>query len=105
MAYTVRKKLQAKPAGKILRDDLILLKGAKSRGQYPEIFRRVEMLVEVDGKEVVMAFITNNTQWAVSSVGELYQESGLRERGGKRIYQSGDGRREKIVEKFRSRRR
>ena len=105
MAYTVRKKLQPKPAGKILRDDLILLKGAKSRGQYPETFRRVEMLVDVDGKEVVMAFITNNTQWAVSNVGELYQESGLRERGGKRIYQSGDGRREEVVEKFRSRRR
>ncbi len=31
------------------------------------------MLVEVDGKEVVMAFFTNNTQWAASSVGELYQ--------------------------------
>jgi Transposase DDE domain len=73
MAYTVRKKLLPKPAGKILRDDLILLKGAKSRSQYPETFRRVEMLVEMDGKEVVMAFITNNTQWAASSVGELYQ--------------------------------
>lgn len=73
MAYTVRKKLLPKPAGKILRDDLILLKGAKSRGQYPETFRRVEMLVEVDGKEVVMVFITNNTQWAASSVGALYQ--------------------------------
>ena len=73
MAYTVRKKLLKKPAGKILRDDLILLKGAKSRSQYPETFRRVEMLVEVDGKEVVMAFITNNTEWAASSVGELYQ--------------------------------
>ena len=31
------------------------------------------MLVEVDGKEVVMAFITKNTEWAASSVGELYQ--------------------------------
>ena len=31
------------------------------------------MLVEIDGKEVVMVFITNNTKWAASSVGELYQ--------------------------------
>jgi hypothetical protein len=31
MAYIVRKKLLAKPTGKILRDDLILLKGTKSR--------------------------------------------------------------------------
>ena len=73
MAYTVRKKLLKKPTSKILSNDLILLKTNKSHGQYPEPFRRLEMLVEVDGKEVVMAFITNNTQWAASSVGELYQ--------------------------------
>jgi hypothetical protein len=66
MAYTVRKKLLPKPAGKILRDDLILLKGAKSLSQYPETFRRMEMLVEVDGNEVVMVFFTHNTQSAAS---------------------------------------
>jgi hypothetical protein len=73
MSYSVRKKLQRKPKGRILRDDLITLKTAKSKKQYPEKLRRVEMLVEVDGKEVVMAFITNNLEWAASSVGELYQ--------------------------------
>lgn len=73
MAYIVRKKLLAKPSGKILRDDLVLLKGKTSRAQYPELIRRVEMLVEVDGKEIVMTFITNNGEWAASSVGELYQ--------------------------------
>lgn len=31
------------------------------------------MLVEINGKEVKMAFITNNAQWAASSVGALYQ--------------------------------
>jgi len=73
MAYVVRKKLLRKPEGKILRDDLILLKTAKSRSQYPELLRRVEMIVTIDGKEVVMVFITNNTEWAASSVGALYQ--------------------------------
>ena len=73
MAYVVRKKLLRKPSGKILRDDLILLKTAKSRSQYPELLRRVEMIVTVDGKEVVMVFITNNTEWAASTIGELYQ--------------------------------
>lgn len=73
MAYTVRKKLLRKPSGKILRDDLILLRTPKSRNQYPELLRRVEMLVEVDGKEIVMVFLTNNTEWAASSVGALYQ--------------------------------
>ena len=73
MAYIVRKKLLRKPQGKILRDDLILLKNATSRSQYPELLRRVEMIVTIDGKEVVMVFITNNTEWAASSVGALYQ--------------------------------
>jgi hypothetical protein len=73
MAYTVRKKLLPKPKGNILRDDLILLKHQKSKEQYPELLRRVEMIVTVDKKEVVMVFITNNMEWAASSVGELYQ--------------------------------
>jgi hypothetical protein len=73
MAYRVHKKLLRKPTGKILRDDLITLTTVKSKKQYPEKLRRVEMLVTVDGKEVVMVFITNNLQWAASSVGGLYQ--------------------------------
>ncbi len=35
--------------------------------------RRVRALVEVDGKEVVMEFITNNTDWSPVSVCDLYQ--------------------------------
>ena len=73
MAFTVRKKLLKKPKGNILRDDLILLKTPKSKEQYPVLLRRVEMIVTVDKKEVVMVFITNNTEWAASTVGELYQ--------------------------------
>jgi len=73
MTYTVRKKLLRKPQGNILRDDLILLKNTKSKEQYPVLMRRVEMLVSVDGKEKVMVFITNNMDWAASSVGDLYQ--------------------------------
>ncbi len=73
MAYTVRKKLLKKPKGNILRDDLILLKTPKSKQQCPTLMRRVEMIVIVDGKEKVMVFITNNTDWAASSVGDLYQ--------------------------------
>jgi hypothetical protein len=33
------------------------------------LIRRVEMLVEMDGKEIVMVFITNNTEFAASGVG------------------------------------
>lgn len=73
MSYHVCQKRLKKPQGKVLRDDLITLKVKKSKTQYPEKLRRVEMLVEVDGKEVVMVFITNNLEWTPSSVGELYQ--------------------------------
>ena len=73
MAYTVRKKLLAKPKDNILRDDLVLLKTPKSKEQYPVLIRRVEMIVTVDGKDKIMVFITNNMDWAASSVGDLYQ--------------------------------
>lgn len=73
MSFRVCKKLLRKPEGKILRDDLIVLKTPKSRSQYPKRLRRVVMLVEIDGREVEMTFITNNRAWAASSVGELYQ--------------------------------
>jgi hypothetical protein len=73
MAYRVCKRLVRKPTGKILRDDLITLRTTKSRQQYPQRLRRVEMLVEINGKEVVMVFLTNNMEWAASSVGDLYQ--------------------------------
>jgi hypothetical protein len=73
MAYRVRRKLVRNPEGKILKDELISLKVGRSRKQYKQPLRRVEMKVEVDGKTVVMVFITNNETWAASSVGGLYQ--------------------------------
>jgi len=73
MAYHVCRKLLRKPEGKILRDDLITLQVNKSRQEYPSQLRRVEALVEVNGEERVMVFITNNTQWAPSSVCDLYK--------------------------------
>jgi hypothetical protein len=72
MTFHVCRKLLRKPSGKVLRDDLITLKTKKSRRQYPRKLRRVVMLVEVDGNEVEMTFITNNMEWAASSVGQLY---------------------------------
>ncbi len=35
--------------------------------------RRVEAAVEVDGKEKVMVFITNHTEWSAGSVCDLYR--------------------------------
>jgi hypothetical protein len=62
-----------KVAGNILRDDEITLKTKKSKGHYPKRMRRIVALVKVDGKSVQMVFITNNMDWATSSVCDLYQ--------------------------------
>jgi len=73
MKYHVCKKRLTSPQGKILRDDLITLKTKKSREQHPGKLRRIQMLVLIDGKEVEMTFITNNIEWAASSIGDLYK--------------------------------
>jgi len=71
MSYQICRQRIKKPEGRILRDDEITLKVANSKRDYPQRFRRIEAEVEVDGKWVVMVFITNNLEWAPSSVCEL----------------------------------
>lgn len=73
MQYRVAKKRLQKPAGKILRDDEVMLKVAASRKHYPQILRRVVALVEVDGVEREMVFLTNNMEWAAGTVADLYR--------------------------------
>lgn len=71
MQYRVIRKGKVDKAKGILRDDIILLKG-KSREAYPCELRRVAAIVEIDGKEVEMVFITNNLTWAARTVADLY---------------------------------
>jgi hypothetical protein len=73
MVYRVKRRNIKKPCGNILRDDLIILTGTKTKQHYPETFRLVLAIVEVDGKLREMTFITNNTTWAPSSVADLYK--------------------------------
>lgn len=73
MAYRVVKKRQRGRQGNILRDDEITLTVPKSRGQYPKRLRRIEAEVQVNGETVVMVFLTNNFEWAPSSICQLYQ--------------------------------
>ena len=71
MCYHVCKK--RKVSGNIVRDDEITLKTKSSKEHYPQRMRRVVARVEVNGKFVEMVFITNNMDWAASSVCDLYQ--------------------------------
>jgi len=73
MKYQVVQAYQEGPVGKILRDELIELETPAARRDYPELMRRVVALVEVDGQEVAMVFLTNNLEWSAQSIADLYR--------------------------------
>lgn len=73
LQFKVVKRRIKKPEGKILRDDEIRLTGGRSRADHPQRMRRVVALVEVDGVEREMVFLTNNFEWAARTVAELYR--------------------------------
>lgn len=71
MLFTTVKELPCK--GKILRDELVRPAGVTTAKDYPELLRIVTALVEVDGVEREMTFITNNTVWSARTITELYR--------------------------------
>ncbi len=58
---------------RILRDEIIEFTTTTSKDAYSRTLRRVEAVVEVDSQDRVMSFITNNIEWAVSSICDLYK--------------------------------
>ena len=73
LSFRVVRRLQPGVVGKILRDDLIQLQSPATSAEYPVELRRIVALVEVDGREVEMEFLTNNLEWSAASIGELYR--------------------------------
>ena len=73
LRFKVVRRYQYRAEGKILRDDLIRLTTPVSRQAFPQWMRRIVALVEVDGKEVEMVFLSNNLQWSAASIVELYR--------------------------------
>jgi len=71
--YRVVRKRLKKPESNILRDDEITLLTPKSRQEYPQRLRRVEAWVEVNDEWDIMVFLTNNFQWAPTSLCDLYR--------------------------------
>ena len=72
MAYEIVGQRTA-PSGPILLDATIRLTVDKSRRDHPELMRLIVAVVEVGGKETVMTFLTNNLEWAPSSICDLYK--------------------------------
>jgi len=65
---------QHTPSGRnILLDASIRPTTHYSKKDYPEPLRLVVATVEVDGKDTVMTFLTNNFEWAPSSICDLYE--------------------------------
>jgi len=72
MAYQVITTLPVS-GGNILRDELIVLLTHSAANDYPDVLRRITALVEVDGCEQEMVFLTNNMEWSPASVSDLYR--------------------------------
>ena len=73
MRYRAVSNLPLKKGGKVVKDQIVRLTGAKFDALKGWTFRRVEAWVEVDGKERLMVFITNNIDWSSNSVCDLYR--------------------------------
>ena len=58
---------------KILADEEVMLAIDATRGKYPEPMRRVRALVQIDGVEHEIEFLTNNMEWSAQSVADLYR--------------------------------
>jgi hypothetical protein len=71
MQYRTVKKNRT--SAKVLRDEIIKMTVPKTYSQYPKYLRLVEALVEIKGEEKVLTFITNNLNWAASSICDLYK--------------------------------
>ena len=59
----------------IIRDVTIRFTGVNTSKWYPENLRLIEAIVEVDGKDKLMTFITNNFDWSSNSICDLYKAS------------------------------
>ena len=73
LQFEVVQAYPVKPGGQMVSDELVGLKNAGSQKAYPELMRRIVAWVEVDGKERLMTFLTNQLTWSAGSVAELYR--------------------------------
>jgi hypothetical protein len=71
MAYDVVQPMPKSTDDKILRDEVIVLSNPNKPA--PELMRRIVVLVEIDGVEREMVFLTNNLKWSPRSIADLYR--------------------------------
>jgi len=71
MDYHVVQELPVARDSKILKDEVIMLRDLNKPA--PELMRRVVAIVEIEGEEREMTFLTNNLSWSPRSVADLYR--------------------------------
>ena len=72
MVYDVIKE-QTHKDPRILSDQTVRMSNTKSANLYPTVLRRVTAIVEVDGRDMEMTFITNNFDWSPRTIAGLYK--------------------------------
>ena len=73
MQYKVIKQTRHITDQRILRDEVVELMVTASHKNYSRHLRRVVALVEINGEEAEMIFLTNQLDWSAWSVAELYR--------------------------------
>lgn len=73
LSYRVLERRPVPQGGKIICDQVIVLKGDRSSSAFSDVMRRVVAWVEVDGERRRMVFLTNNLEWSPQSVADLYR--------------------------------
>ena len=72
-AFRVVRTLHATDNPRILADELVVLARPQTAEKHPEPMRRIRAVVEIDGKEREMTFLTNQMEWSAWTVAELYR--------------------------------
>lgn len=73
LRFRVKGKFAANRKRGILKDQIIEFTGARAKSLRGWRVRRVEAMVEVEGKMEHMIFMTNNLEWSAGSVCDLYK--------------------------------
>jgi len=73
LAYEVVQERACPQGGRILKDQVIVFKYYVARKSYGQPLRLVTAMVEVDGQEREMRFLTNHLNWSAQSVANLYR--------------------------------
>jgi IS4 transposase len=72
-AFRTVRSLHTTDNPRILADEVVVLARVETAKKHPEGMRRIRALVEIDGQDRKMDFLTNQMDWSAWTVAELYR--------------------------------